>query len=93
MEGWETVQGTELIKLTHLGTRLIRENGKAESGRGREKGGRDGERDHRRNCNVNVRGVGGKWLGVGPGLGTMVLLTEPENMGQEAQEGEDDLHF
>lgn len=30
---------------------------------------------------------------VGAGLGTMVLLIESENMGQEAQEGEDEFHF
>lgn len=40
----------------------MRENGKAESGGGREKGGSDRERDHRRNCSVNVRGAGGEWL-------------------------------
>lgn len=48
MERWETVEGTELKKLTSLGTQLMRENGKTESGGEREKGRTDGERDHRR---------------------------------------------
>ena len=29
------------------------------------------------------------WGGAGAGLGTMMLSTESENIGQEAQEGED----
>ena len=35
--------------------------------------------------------VGMGWGGVGAGLGTMMLSTESENMGQEAQEGEDEF--
>ena len=33
--------------------------------------------------------VGMSWGGAGAGLGTMMLSTESENIGQEAQEGED----
>lgn len=33
-------------------------------------------------------GVSGEPVGQGAGLGTLMLLTESESMGQEAQEGE-----
>ena len=35
--------------------------------------------------------VGMGWAGVVAGLGTMMLSTESENMGQEAQEGGDEF--
>ena len=35
--------------------------------------------------------MGMGWAGVGAGLGTMMLSTESENMGQEAQEGGDEF--
>lgn len=73
----------------------MRENGGVKSeGEGRGVG--EMERDQRRNCSVNVRGVGREWVRSGwgmAGLGTIVLLTKPENVGQDSQKGEDEFHF
>lgn len=55
MEAWERGKEIEWVKLTHLDTGLMREDGKVESSVGRTAEGEDGENNHRRNCSINVR--------------------------------------